>query len=80
MTWYTRFRFIYARDPTQLSELFDSKEPQNFMEYKVHYWKKLESKVSQKEKIICYILMQMQRIWKDGVDEVVCKAGIDRQT
>ena len=80
MTWYTRFRFIYTRDPTQLSELFDSKEPQNFMESKVDYWKKLESKVSQKEKIICYILMQMQRIWKDGVDEVVCKAGIDTQT
>ena len=80
MTWYTRFRFIYTRDPTQLSELFDSKEPQNFMESKVDYWKKLESKVSQKEKIICYILMQRQRIWKDGVDEVVCKAGIDTQT
>ena len=50
------------------------------MESKVDYWKKLESKVSQKEKIIGYILMQMQRIWKDGVDEVVCKAGIDTQT
>ena len=29
----------------QLSELFDSKEPQNFMASKVHYWKKLKNAV-----------------------------------
>ena len=47
-------------------------------------WMKLEpitkSEVSQKEKNKCCILMQICGIWKDGTEEFICKAAMEKQT
>lgn len=53
MTWYlsvnyTRFRFNYMRNSTELSELFDPKEAQHCIVCRVHYWGKLEDVVLSK--------------------------------
>ena len=50
----------------------------------VEMWMDLESiiqsEVSQKEKNIYRILTHTCGIWKDGMDEPICRAGIETQT
>ena len=39
----------------------------------------IQSEGSQKEKDKYYILMHMQEIQKDGTDEAICRAAMERQ-
>ena len=40
----------------------------------------IQSGVSQNEKYKYYILMHIYRIQKDGADEFICKAAMEKQT
>ena len=40
----------------------------------------IQSEVSQKEKNKCHILMHIYGIQKDGTDEPICRAAMERQT
>ena len=40
----------------------------------------LQSEVSQKEKYKYRILMHIYAIYKDGTDEFICRAAVEKQT
>ena len=39
----------------------------------------IQSELSQKEKNKYHILMHICRIWKNGIDDLICKAEIETQ-
>ena len=39
----------------------------------------IQSEVSQKEKNKYSILMHVCRIWKNGIDELICREGMEMQ-
>ena len=40
----------------------------------------IQSEVSEKEKDKCCILMHIYRLWKDGTEEFICRAAVEKNT